>query len=184
VPTGGATDFDFAGEDRWLNFSSHSFDLVRYWAGREPKRIAAWHRPLAGDRYLLAVWLDFEDLAAQVWDELASATTLRWQFRLMGDGGSVRGHEAYFGDMMPAEVAYTPAGETTEHIKYPGTSYVPDAFATYFEALVDAVREGTEPPSTGRNTLRTLRLAFAAGKSARTGGWIDPGDLDPTEMSL
>lgn len=179
-----SADFDFAGEDRWLNFSSHSFDLIRHWAGREPERVAAWHRPLNGDKYLLGVWCDFGDLAAQIWDELGSSTTLRWEFRLMGEHGSARGHEAYFDEMIPSEIAYTPAGETTERVEHPGTRYVPDAFAAYFGALITSVRDGDEPPSTGHDNLRTLRLAFAAGESARTGGWVDPNELAVESMSL
>lgn len=179
-----SADFDFAGEDRWLNFSSHSFDLIRHWAGREPERVTAWHRPLSGDKYLLGVWCDFDDFVAQIWDELGSSTTLRWMFRLMGEHGSLRGHEAYFDEMIPSEIAFTPASETTERVEHPKMRYVPDAFSAYFDAFVTSIRNGDEPPTTGHDNLRTLRLAFAAGEAARTGGWVDPHNLDSESMSL
>ncbi len=169
-------DFPNAGADQWIEYSVHSFDLIRFWAGREPRRVLAWHkRQTPADHYLLAVWLDFDgELAAQVWDEMSSSTMLRWGFRLMGERGSLRGHEAFSTSMVPAEVAFAPAGapgsETVTPV--PGR-YVPDAFAAYFRQLVAAIRGEVPVPTPAADNLRTLALAFAARESFRSGRWVE-----------
>jgi len=129
---------------------------------------------------VFATWLDFDDgLMAQVWDELSSSTTLRWEFRLGGSNGTARGHEAYKPDMMPPEIAYTPAGEVSETVKPISTTYVPDAFISYFERFVAAVKGEETAPTPARDNLRSLRIAFAARESAAQGEWIDIGSYEP-----
>jgi predicted dehydrogenase len=169
------SDFPNAGPDQWLEYAVHSFDLVRFWAGREPRRVRAWwKRQTPDDRYLLAVWLDFEGvLAAEIWDEMGSSTTLRWAFRLMGSEGTARGQEAFGDAMLPAEVAYTPRGAAYEEVASPGPSYIPHAFAAYFRAFVRAVRGEGPCPTSGEDNLRTLALAFAARRAADLGGWVE-----------
>ncbi|MFC6875391.1 Gfo/Idh/MocA family protein [Halobellus marinus] len=176
-----SSDLPFAGKERRVAFSVHNFDLLRYWAGREPVRVNAWHkRQTSDDRYVFATWIEFEDeLMAQVWDELSSSTTLRWQFRLGGSEGTVRGHEAYKPEMIPPEVVYTPAGKVSETVTPITTSYVPDAFIGYFEQFVAAVRENEPAPTTAEDNLRSLRIAFAARQSADQGDWISLEDFEP-----
>jgi len=170
-----SADFPFSGENRWLNFSSHSFDLVRFWADKEPTRVMAWHkRQTSDDRYLFAVWLDFDgSLSAEIWDELSSSTNLRWSFRLMGDSGTIRGHEAYKDHMFPARIAYTPAGTQSECVSSIASSYVPDAFRNYFTQLIEALDNDETPPTSGQDNLKTLQIAFAARESVKRGQWVD-----------
>jgi predicted dehydrogenase len=169
------SEFPNAGPQQWLEYGVHSFDLVRFWAGREPRRVRAWWKPqTAQGHHLLAVWLDFEGvLAAEIWDEMSSSTTLRWGFRLMGSAGSVQGHEAFGPDMLPAEVAFAPARAACETREPAGPPYIPGAFAAYFSALVAAVRGEGPCPIPAEDNLRTLRLAFAARRAADLGDWLD-----------
>lgn len=171
------SDFPNAGSRQWLEYAVHSFDLVRFWAGQEPQRVSAWRKQQTGDGHeLLAVWLDFDGvLAAEVWDEMSSSTTLRWGFRLMGEAGSARGHEAFGPRMLPAEVAFTPAGAVAETVEPAGLPYLPHAFAAYFGAFLAAVRGQGPCPSGGEDNLRTLRLAFAVREAAAAGTWVPLG---------
>ena len=172
------SDFPLPGDHHWLHYSVHTYDLVRYWAGAEPERVMAWFpRQSGSDNYVLAAWLDFGDgLVATIWDEFASTTNLRWNFRLMGDDGSIRGHEA-FGDMVPPRTAYTPAWELSETHEPVAGTYVPDAFRTYFETVVGALRDGDPVPTSGRDNLETLRIAFAVEQSFEDEGWVALDDL-------
>lgn len=121
-------------------------------------------------------------LAAQIWDEMASSTTLRWGFRLMGEEGTLRGHEAFnLLPMLPAEIAFCPAGRTTETVEPVGPPYVPHAFAAYFAAVVAAVRGLGPPPVPAADNLQTLRLAFAAHQAAVEGRWVHLAEPAETE---
>jgi len=174
-------DFPNQGPDQWLDYSVHSFDLIRFWAGREPRRVLAWHkRQTDRDQYLLAVWLDFDGvLAAQIWDEMAASTTLRWGFRIMGERGTLRGHEAFnLRPMLPPEIAFCPAGATAEQVEPVTRPYVPDAFAAYFTEVVAAVRGLRPPPVPAADNLTTLRLAFAARQAAAEGRWVHLDDRE------
>jgi predicted dehydrogenase len=168
-------DFRNGGPMQWLYYSVHSFDLIRFWAGREPKRVLAWHKSqTVQGHHLLAVWLDFDGvLAAQIWDEMSSSTTLRWGFRLMGSGGTLRGHEAFGSRMFPAEVIFTPAGTLGELVEPVPERYIPDAFRAYFSALVAAVTGRGPVPTPAADNLKTLRLAFAAREAASRGSWVE-----------
>ncbi len=169
------SDFPNPGDRQWLEYSVHSFDLVRFWAGREPRRVRAWwKRQTEQPQFVLGVWLDFGGpLMAEIWDEMSSPTTLRWGFRLMGDRGSLSGHEAFGEGMVPAEVAMALAGVPGETLTPVHPPYVPAAFACYFAALVAAI-EGRGPvPTPAADNLQTLRLAFAARRAADDGAWVD-----------
>lgn len=168
------SDFPNAGERQWLDYSVHSFDLIRFWAGREPLRLRAWwKRQTPLDQHVLAVWLEFEGgLMAEIWDEMSSSTTLRWGFRIMGSEGSARGHEAFESTMLPAEVAFAASGQRAETVEPGGPQYVPSAFTRYFAAVVSAIRSGTACPSPAEDNLKTLRLAFAARQAADLGDWV------------
>lgn len=170
-------DFPNAGDDQWLQYSVHSFDLIRFWASTEPQRVMAWQKAQTPDgRDLLTVWLDFDGrLAAHVWDEMSSSTMLRWGFRLMGDRGTARGHEAFGSRMMPAEIVFTPAGALSETVEPITTPYLPDAFAAYFDALVHALRGEGPVPTPAEDNLKTLQLAFAARRAAAAGAWVEVG---------
>lgn len=171
------SDFWLDGDHQWLDYSVHTYDLVRYWAGAEPRRVMAWFPEQTDDRHVLAAWLDFGGgLVATIWDEFSSNTMLRWNYRLMGDGGTLRGHEA-FGDMIPPETVYTPAGELSERSEPVSETYVPDAFANYFDSVVTALREGEEVPTSGADNLHTLRIAFAVRQSFERGEWVDLDDF-------
>ncbi len=171
------SDFTNPGPGQWLEYAVHSFDLVRFWAGQEPVRVLAWRKPQTERaQEVLAVWLDFGGvLAAEIWDEMSSSTTLRWGFRLMGDAGSVRGHEAFSAEMLPAEFAFTPAGASSETPEPLGPAYVPHAFAAYFRAFLAAVRGEGPCPTSGEDNLCTLRLAFSVRAAAEAGGWVSVG---------
>jgi predicted dehydrogenase len=176
-----SSDLPFAGKERRVAFSVHNFDLLRYWTRQEPVRVNAWHKKqTSDDRYVFGTWLDFEDeLMAQVWDELSSSTTLRWKFRLGGSEGTVRGHEAYKPEMIPPEIAYTPAGEVSETVTPVTTSYVPDAFISYFERFIAAIKGNESAPTTAKDNLRSLIIAFAARQSADQDDWVYLEDFEP-----
>lgn len=169
------SDFPFQGNRRWYSFSSHTVDLVRFWAGREPDRVMAWHKRQTDDnRYLLGIWLDYEDeLAAEIWDEFSSSSTQRWSFRIMGSDGIIAGHEAYTNEMFSPELRYTPAGDIAETIEPVATSYVPDAFRAYFEAFVESVTGDGPVPTPAHENIHTVELLTAAEKSFDRGTWID-----------
>jgi predicted dehydrogenase len=168
------SDFPNPGPQQWLEYAVHSYDLVRFWAGRQPRRVQAWRKPQTAQGHeLLAVWLDFDGvLSAEIWDEMSSSTMLRWGFRLMGDAGSARGHEAFGFQMMPAEVAFSPAGTSEETVAPAGPPYIPHAFAGYFQAVLDAVQGKGACPTPGEDNLETLRIAFAVRRAAAEGGWV------------
>lgn len=65
------------------------------------------------------------------------------------------------------EVVVRPLGGTPERVELPRLRYI-DRAGT-LDAFVDAIRNGTEPETSGRLNLPTLALTLAAVESAATG---------------
>ena len=52
-------------------------------------------------------------------------------------------------------------------------SWFPDAFGASMGAFMRALAEGAEPPTSGRDNLRSIRIAYAAVQSAESGQAVD-----------
>lgn len=159
-----------------LDMSIHHFDLMRFVLGQEPQTISchAWNPP----------WSNFVEPAA------ASAT-------VVFDGGAVLTYEGSWVSPAPktlwagewqiecAEgvISFTsrddmsspgadaltvrPRGRRPRKVALPALEYWDRAGST--AAFAQAIRSGTQPPSSGRENLGSIGLTFAAIAAAESG---------------
>jgi predicted dehydrogenase len=59
--------------------------------------------------------------------------------------------------------------------------WMPDAFAGPMLSLIEAIATGSEPATSGRDNLKSLRIAFAAQKSQRSHHPVCVAEFDPDE---
>lgn len=162
-----------------LYHSIHYFDTVRslfgdpdlVWcaAGRTPGQVATGEtRTLSTFRYadgrLAAVHTNHENLAGDVSAE----------FRIDGSDGSIRGtlgllYDYPHGRPDTLEV-WSRSLPTDGWLPYPVTTrWLPDAFIGPMASLLQAIAEGGEPATSGRDNLGTLRIVHALYRAVETG---------------
>lgn len=149
-------------------FCVHSFDLLRWWIGREPQTIfAARTYPDTGQRFVSAT-VDFGDgLLACVWDDWTTHRSEWWRFRIVGTEGMLVANEYWGGDMEPPWVeVYRP--DAPGYVFRPRLTYryQPTAFISSMRDLMQAIEHDTEPVVSGDDNLKTMQMIFAAHLSA------------------
>ena len=58
---------------------------------------------------------------------------------------------------------------------------MPDAFAGPMLSLMEAIATGSEPATSGRDNLNSLRLAFAVRRSQELHQPVRPAEVNPEE---
>ncbi len=148
----------------------HYLDLLRFWAGREPKRVVAIHsRPssqVSLAPLVYSVILDFgDDLHAchSFNDKCEIPEPWSFSLRIDGEKGTL------WADYNTVRLQ-TKEGTTWKYT--PKIKWFPDAFAGPMADLMTAVLEDREPLCSGTENLHTLDLALAVQQSAESGSFI------------
>jgi predicted dehydrogenase len=143
----------------------HYLDLMRYWTGREPQAVLATTVRMPGQRaispmvYSITLAFD-EQLMANLWfNDVVQGKDSHYEFTIDGTQGLVRGNATQ------VTIALKDAEPPVLRLELKGT-WFPDAFAATMAELMRAIQEGDEPAVSGRDNLKTLRLALAAVQSS------------------
>ncbi|MEM4409742.1 MAG: Gfo/Idh/MocA family oxidoreductase [Candidatus Caldarchaeum sp.] len=148
----------------------HYLDLLRFWAGKEPKRVMAIHsRPLhqvSAAPLVYSVLLDFGPhlhACHSFNDKCETQNPWTLSARIDGERGTL------WADYHTVRIQ-TKKGDSWEYT--PKTQWFPDAFAGPMADLMDAILYDREPLCSGRDNLHTLALTLSAQQSANTGSFI------------
>lgn len=143
----------------------HYLDLMRYWSGREPKSVYATTVRMPGQKAIspmvYSINLEFNGcLMANLWfNDVVQGRDSHYEFTVDGTNGTVRGNATQ------VTVALKDAPVPAMRLDLKGT-WFPDAFAATMAELMRAVQENDQPAVSGRDNLKTLRLALAAVQSS------------------
>ncbi len=152
----------------------HYLDLMRYWAGQEPKRVYASTVRMPGQRAIspmvYSINLEFDQhCMANLWfNDVVQGRDSHHEFTVDGTLGTVRGKSTWelFGTDQVV-VALKDAPFPVVRLDLQG-SWFPDAFGATMAELMRAIQEDGEPAVSGRDNLKTLQLALAAVQSSET----------------
>ncbi|HWP30412.1 MAG TPA: Gfo/Idh/MocA family oxidoreductase [Fimbriimonadales bacterium] len=142
----------------------HYFDLVLYFADKEPQKIAAMQTAFPGQvsvaPMLYGALIFFEE-GLMVCHTFHNKVEIPnpWEFRVVLDGDE----GAIFCDGSKG-ILRRKDGTFIE--QEPKSRWFPDAFLGPMADLMDAIEEDREPACSGRSNLRTLRLVLSALESA------------------
>ena len=180
--TGGATAVYFV-EPYFSDFTIlengiHYVDLSRYFTGRTPKRVKATATLRPGqyskDPMVYTVLCEYEpnDLMATLhFNNIASGlhhSPYLWLF----DGTKAAASIARYGTIGEGRteltVVFKDDPDNRQVINIQG-QWSPDAFGATMAEMLSSLAEGREPQTSGRDNLRTIRLANAAVESYRSG---------------
>lgn len=151
----------------------HYFDLLRFFAGRNARSVAAMTASVPGQTNvsptIYAATVDFGDglLAEHCFNNKVMSDP-EWGMNLVIDGekGSI------FCDFETATLLRKDGNNATIT---PTKKWFPDAFLGPMADLMDAVSEDREPLSSGRDNVNTMRLVLGALESSNTGHIISVG---------
>jgi predicted dehydrogenase len=158
-----------------LHWNTHLADLLRYWTGRDARRVLTRTARMKGQNYrsdnLLFSTHDFgPGLTGHiVHSELVRSSLVGDRCRVDGDAGSV------VFDFAGEEILLESArlGHGVRRLDTTGMDW-PDALCGSMGDLLLSIEEGREPLVSGRRNLPTVRTVFAEIESARDGGsWVD-----------
>jgi predicted dehydrogenase len=148
----------------------HYLDLIRFWTGREPKRVGALHtRPhsqVSRSPLIYSVLIDFGgDLHAchSFNDKCEIPEPWSFSLRIDGEKGTL------WADYHTVRLQ-TKEGQSWEYT--PKVKWFPDAFAGPMADLMTAILEDREPLCSGAENLHTLALTLTVQRSAETGSFI------------
>ncbi|MGQ9461755.1 MAG: Gfo/Idh/MocA family protein [Candidatus Fervidibacter sp.] len=139
----------------------HYLDLMRYWTNREPKRVYASTVRMPGQKAIspmvYSINLEFdENCMADLWfNDVVQGRDSHYEFTIDGTNGTVRGNATQ------VTLALKDAPVPVVRLDLKGT-WFPDAFAATMAELMRAIQENDEPATSGRDNLKTLRIALAA----------------------
>ena len=149
----------------------HYFDLLRLYAGRDAKRVAAVHACVPGQHHISPVIysaiIDFGyELTASHCFNNKVETKEPWSLNITLDGeeGSI------FCDF---ETARLSRKDGTEIEVKPERKWFPDAFAGPMADLMDAITDNREPACSGASNLGTMKLVLGALQSAEEGRFVE-----------
>lgn len=158
-----------------VQWNNHLADLLRYWTGRDARRVLARTGRMTGQNFvsdnLLAVLTDFgEGLTGHVLHSELLRTSGAMggvRCRVDGDKGSV---VFDFDSQLTIESSVLGGGPRT--LDTTGHTYV-SSFAGSMGDFLLAIEEGREPLVSARRNLATVRTFMAEDRSTREGGaWV------------
>lgn len=148
-------------------FCVHSFDLLRWWVGREPETIfAARSYPESGQRFVSAT-ADFGgNTLATVWDDWMTFRSEWWRFRIVGTAGMLVATEQWNNSMEPPSMEVQLADSATR-IYRPrfAQRYQPAGFIGSMRDLMSAIERDAAPVVSGEDNLNTMRMIIGAHES-------------------
>jgi len=150
-----------------IDHGIHYLDLMRYWTGREPRQVYATTVRMPGQRAIspmvYSINLEFdENCMANLWfNDVVQGRDSHYEFTVDGTNGTVRGNATQ------VTLALKDAPVQVVRLDLKG-SWFPDAFAATMAELMRAIQENDEPSISGRDNLKTLKLALAAVQSSET----------------
>ncbi len=157
-----------------LQWDNHLADLLRYWTGRDARRVLARTGRMNEQNFvsdnLLVVISDFgEGLTGHVLhSELLRSNLTGVQCRVDGDKGSLLFD---FNNMLHLESALLGEGRRT--LDTSGLTYADSHCGSMGDFLI-AIEQDREPLVSGRKNIATMRTVLAEVESARAGGkWVD-----------
>ena len=163
-----------------LQYGVPLVDMVHALLG-DPTRVHAWMQrinPRVRGESLAHVVMDYAGLAAVVDVSWKPVGLQQGRALVVGDKG-----EAYYeGRMTRADTARFRVchGNTVvrDEVRSPTADYV-DSFYQFERDFTGAVLNGRPPPQPAAENLRSLRVAFAAYESARSGGAVEMRRFGP-----
>jgi predicted dehydrogenase len=177
--------------------SIHHLDCFRYWFG-EPERVLASTRPDPRttfphtDGINLYILEYSSGCRASSWDDVwtgpvreGSAGEIGIHFRVEGTEGLARGTIGWpsYPEHTPSTLDFTTCRKSTK--PRPGgwiqprwsEAWFPEAFRGTMGELLEALDEGTEPPISGHDNLKTIALVEAVYCAAREHRVVEPREI-------
>lgn len=158
-----------------IQWNNHLADLLRYWLGREAKRVLCCTRRMAGQNFvgdcLLFSVADFgEGVTGHILhSELLRSSLSIAECRVDGDKGSVVFD--LYGDNL--RLQSWRLGDEVYSLKF-SRSKRRSSFCGPMGDLLLSIEQHREPLTSARRNLTTMRHILAEEKSARAGGiWVD-----------
>jgi predicted dehydrogenase len=158
-----------------MDMSIHHFDLMRFVLGQEPVSVychtwnPAWSNFAEPPAGVATITFDGGAVVSYAgsWVSTGAPTSWAGTWQIECAGGLV--HWTSRGDGGPEADTLTlrPHGKRARRVPLPPLPYADRAGA--LAAFVAAVRDGAEPPASGRDNLHSLALMFAAIDSAASG---------------
>jgi myo-inositol 2-dehydrogenase/D-chiro-inositol 1-dehydrogenase len=153
----------------FMDMAIHDFDMARYLAGSEVTEVMAYGTVNIYPEYRMyndvdttAILLKFENGALALID---NSRTARYGFdqrtEVHGDKGCVQ----VTNDLIDSSVINTAEGAFCENPKWFFLERYNNSYIAEAQAFIDAVRNDTEPPVTGKDGLMSVYIAMAAHKS-------------------
>ena len=164
-----------------MDMAIHHFDLLRFILGREIAWIdcegatPAWSIYRDPPTAYATIGVDGGTLVSYrgSWLSRGTATTWGGDWRLEAEAGEIAFTSR--GDRVPDRLRFRPTGGRAKVVPLPEMSAL-DRAGTLAEFAV-AVRDRVEPPTSGRDNLRTLAASLAAVRSVRDGRRVDLAEL-------
>jgi len=158
-----------------IQWNNHLADLLRYWTGRDAKRVFARTGRMRGQNFagdnLLCSIADFgEGLTGHILhSELLRSSLGGSQCRVDGDKGSIVFD--FWGSWLNLESHLLGKGVFTLDTS---KLHYPESFCGSMGDFLIALEEDREPLVSGRSNLATIRTILAEDQSARAGGeWVE-----------
>jgi predicted dehydrogenase len=149
----------------------HYIDLSRYYTGRTPIRVKATTTMVPGQAavspMIYTILCEYEP-EAQVMTTLhfnnivQTSGMHRYEWFIDGTEGSASASSSEL------VVSFKDAPDHKQTFRIQG-SWFPDAFGGSMGELMRALAEGREPQTSGRDNLHSIRIAYAAVESSKTG---------------
>ena len=158
-----------------IQWNNHMADLLRYWTGRDAKRVLACTRRMVGQNFvsdnLFMSIADFgEGLTGQIiHSELLRSDLQSRRCRVDGDEGSI----VFDLDSPTLRMQSKQLGEGT-YLLDAGPLKWASSFCGPMGDLLLSIEEGREPLVSARRNAATIRHILAEDKSVRAGGaWVE-----------
>ena len=157
-----------------VQWNVHMVDLLRYWTGREPRRVFACTRRMEGQNFKSDnLLMSFVDLGKGLTGHILHCELLRSSLgsrrcRVDGDEGSVVFDLS--GDSLTIDSKHIEGGPATMDLSDSG---IMKSQCGSMGDLLLSIEEKREPLVSARRNLATMRQVLAEEESVRTGGqWM------------
>jgi len=158
-----------------IDHGIHYIDLCRYYTGLDPLRVKATATMQPGQAAVSpmchTILMEFaperQVMAMSHFNNIVRVRGLH-RYDWIADG--TLGSAMVSGNEMTVCLLDEPERRQTFHIE---GSWFPDAFGGSMGELMRALNDGREPMTSGRDNLRSIRIAYAAVESASTGRTVE-----------